>query len=122
MIPPELADAIERHPLAYLITVGGDARAHVAPVTPAVDGGRLRVTALGQRSRAILAANPALTLLCPPPDALGHSLIVDGTGELHGDDLTVTPARAVLHRPAVEPSADTQGCQADCIELVTCNR
>lgn len=117
VIPPELARVVRRHQSAYLVTVDGDARAHVAPVTPAVAGGRLCVPGLGRRSRAAAATNPAVSLLWPPLEADGHSLIVDGVGSLRGDQLTVEPTRAVLHRPAAEPSPDAGGCQADCIEL-----
>jgi hypothetical protein len=117
VIPPELARAIRRHRLAYLITVDGDGRAHVATATPAVVGGHLCVPGLGRGSRAAVATRPAVTLLWPPAEAHGHSLIVDGVGELRGDDLIVAPTRAVLHRPAAEPSSDADGCRADCIEL-----
>jgi hypothetical protein len=117
VIPSELARLVRRHQVAYLVAVDGGARAHVATVTPEVADGRLCVTGLGRRSRAAVAANPAVTLLWPPAEAHGHSLIVDGVGELRGDDLTVAPTRAVLHRPAEGPSPDAGGCQADCIEL-----
>jgi hypothetical protein len=120
VIPPELARAMRRCRLAYLITVDRDGRAHVATATPSVAGGRLCVPGLGRGSRAAVATRPAVTLLWPPAEAHGHSLIVDGVGELRGDDLIVAPTRAVLHRPAVEPSSDADdadGCRADCIEL-----
>ncbi|MBO0876459.1 MAG: pyridoxamine 5'-phosphate oxidase family protein [Pseudonocardia sp.] len=117
MIPPELAHTMERYRLAYLITVNADARAHVAVVTPAVADGRLSVTGLGKGSRGTVAVSPAVTLLWPPAETDGHSLVVDGVGTLHGDDLMVAPTRAVLHRPAERPSPGAGGCQADCIEL-----
>lgn len=108
---------MRRYRLAYLVTVDGNAQAHVAPVTPAVAGGRLRVPGLGQRSRVAVAANPAVTLLWPPAEADGYSLIVDGVGSWRDDELVVAPSRAVLHRPAAAPSPDAVGCQADCVEL-----
>ena len=116
-VPPhELAETLRRYGSGYLITVGGDGRSHVVAVAPALDGDRLRVPGLGRRTLGNLAGNPAVTLLWPPRDPGGHSLIVDGQGALDGELLTVIPTRAVLHRPAAEPTAAPPGaCAADCI-------
>jgi len=68
-----------------------------------------------------------VSLLWPPDDVGGYSLIVDaevtgtaGTGS--GDNLVrVRPTRAVLHRPAPTapdaPPVAGDGCAADCIPL-----
>lgn len=112
----ELADAAAEFRFAYLLSVGDDDRAHVVAVQPILEASRLRVADLGSRSRANAAARPGVTLLWPPPDIDGYSLIVDGHGELAGDGLVVSPTRAVLHRPGPTPAPDSP-CRADCIEL-----
>jgi hypothetical protein len=118
VIPEELAREIRRYGVAYLLTVGAELRPHVAAAHPSLERGELLVTGLGSHTRANLAASPAVTLLCPPPDPHGYSLVVDGAGEVRGEDLVITPTRAVLHRPAPAPSPSSAGgCQADCIEL-----
>ena len=48
---------------------------------------------------ANLAGNAAVTLVFPPREPRGFTLLVDGTAEVTGDDVRVTPATAVLHRP-----------------------
>ena len=60
----------------------------------------LRVPDLGRSSRRNAGLHPELTLVGPPVDLGGYSLIADGTARLHGDALLVTPTRAVLHRSA----------------------
>ncbi|GAA5169850.1 hypothetical protein GCM10023321_66080 [Pseudonocardia eucalypti] len=123
-VPPhKLAETLRGYGSGYLITVGGDGKSHVVAVAPVLDGDRLRVPDLGRRTLGNLAGNPAVTLLWPPRDPGGHSLIVDGQGALDGELLAVTPTRAVLHRPAPEPAAAAApaaapgACPADCIPL-----
>ncbi|TCK25166.1 pyridoxamine 5'-phosphate oxidase family protein [Pseudonocardia endophytica] len=110
-----LADAWRDHRAPHLVTVL-DGRAHVVPVGVDVAGGAFRIDAPGRRARAGLARNPQVTLVWSPYDDGGYSLIVDGTAELDGDVLLVSPTRAVLHRPGA-PSAPGGSCGADCVEL-----
>lgn len=120
MPPRELAETLRRYGTGYLITVGTNGKSHVVAVAPVLDGERLRVSDLGRGSRCNLPDNPAVTLLWPPREPGAHSLIVDGTAALDDDCLTVTPTRAVLHRPAPEPAPAAPGdCAADCIPLST---
>jgi hypothetical protein len=67
------------------------------------DGDTLAFDA-GRTSRANLAARPTATLLWPsrPFDDGEYSLIVDGDGVVtgDGDEVTVRPTAAVLHRIA----------------------
>lgn len=134
--PDELADALRVYRSAYLVTVGADAHAHVIAVTPKLEGSTLIVPGLGKRSRENLATNHAVTLVWPPLEAGGHSLIVDGLaqGPLSRSDppaempddrssdgpvpIRVIVSRAVLHRPAAAPStAEPDECGADCIDI-----
>jgi hypothetical protein len=81
----------------YLLTTT-DGRVKVVTVDPVGDNGGLRATAPGKGTLANLAANPAVTLVFPPLDQHGHTLLVDGTGTVEGDDVLVVPTGAVLHR------------------------
>ena len=68
-------------------------------------------------------ARPNVSLLWPPNELGGYSLIVDGDvthteGTGNGDNVVVVrPSRAVLHRPADGP-APADGCGADCVPLL----
>ncbi|MGE2817066.1 pyridoxamine 5'-phosphate oxidase family protein [Mycobacterium heidelbergense] len=115
-----LAAALPDYPFAYLITVGDDYRAHTVTVEPQLrDGAVLDVGLIGGRTRENLAQRSDVTLLWPPTEPGGYSLIVDGTAEVSdgGDEavrLDVVPTRALLHREADSPSA-AKGCLHDCV-------
>lgn len=121
-----LAEALPGFPFAYLITVDDDYRAHTVAVEPALRGGVLDVGLIGGRTRTNLAARGDVTLLWPPTEPGGYSLIVDGTAEISeaaadGDAeatrLHVAPTRALLHREADSSSATetARGCLHDCV-------
>ena len=102
-IPVDLAalgEALERHDTAYLLTSGG-ARPHVAEVFPRLVDGVVVIAEPGRTARQVVAQQPTLTILLPPREAAGYTLIIDGDGSV--DDagaLHVTPSHAVLHRAA----------------------
>jgi hypothetical protein len=88
-------------PVAYLLTVTDDSRPHAVAVVQRWQDGRIVVDA-GRHTRANVAERPAVSLLWPPVDRAGHTLIVDGTGQVNGGDdptVVITPTRAVLHVP-----------------------
>jgi hypothetical protein len=115
---PALAESLRAYRFAYLLTVGDDMRAHVVAVTPVLADDVLLVTEPGRRTRANLVGRGSVTLVWPPADPADHSLIVDGVGSLQGDELTVAPTRAVLHRPAPPGAVAVPGeCASDCVEL-----
>jgi hypothetical protein len=99
----------------YLITVSDDDRSHTVAVAYAWDDDEL-VIAAGSRTLANARARPLATLLWPPQDRGGYSLIVDAS-VTDTTDATVRlqPTRAVLHRPADAPTGT--GCTADCLPL-----
>jgi len=118
-IPVDVADlaaALADFGAGYLLTAGADGRVKAVTVEPEVADGVLLVTGPGRGSSANIAANPVVTLLFPPTEPRGFTLLVDGTAELEGDDARVTPASAVLHRPSAHsdgpPAPD--GCAHDC--------
>jgi hypothetical protein len=114
-----LANALADYPYAYLITVDDDYRAHTVTVEPQLREATLDVGLIGGRTRNNLARRPDVTLLWPPAEPGGYSLIVDGTAEVteagaETARLSVVPTRALLHRDADSPDA-AKGCLHDCV-------
>ena len=113
-----IAETMEGFAFAYLLTLGTAPRPHVVAVGVTSVDGALRVSEVGRSSRRNIGGNDAVTLLWPPRDAGGYSLIVDGTASVQGDEVVVVPERAVLHRPAPDAPEPADGtCAADCVEL-----
>ena len=123
-----LAAALTDYPLAYLITVDDDYRVHTVTVEPRLrdlpdgpdgPGAIIDVGLIGARTRKNLAHRREVTVLWPPREPGGYSLIVDGRA--HTSDATeetarlgVVPTRALLHRDADSPTA-AKGCLHDCV-------
>jgi hypothetical protein len=120
------AEATQRGPGAFLLTVTDDGRPHVVAVTLGWDGGALAMSA-GRTSVRNAADRPGVTVLWPPADPGGYSLIVDGQAAAEanaagdGGRVTVEVTRAVLHRPAVGEAGEAEaaaGCGSDCVPLL----
>ncbi|OBH08520.1 hypothetical protein [Mycobacterium sp. E1747] len=118
-----LAAVLPDYPFAYLVTVDDDYRVHTVTVEPRLRDAILDVGLIGGRTRQNLAQRRDVTLLWPPTEPGGYSLIVDGTAEVSLEELTgdavrleVVPTRALLHREAdpTSPSA-AKGCLHDCV-------
>jgi hypothetical protein len=102
----------------YLLTIGDDGGPHAVAVDAAWEHDRLAM-GVGKRSAHNASARPQVSLLWPPNEPGGYTLIVDGTAAAIGDDrLSVAPARAVLHRPATESTPMKPGCTADCVRIL----
>jgi hypothetical protein len=123
-----LADALNSYRFAYLVTVDDDYRVHTVTVEPELREHVMDVGLIGGRTRKNVESRSAVTLLWPPSEPGGYSLIVDGRGEIaevaDSDDdtaaLRVVPTRALLHRnadPATPGSAT--GCLHDCVVFAT---
>lgn len=93
-LPKALAD-FDR---GYLLTSKDGLVKAVSVRAVPVDGGLLIATP-GRGSVANVEANPILTLVFPPLANPGMTLLVDGIGAVHGEDVLVTPTGAVLHKP-----------------------
>jgi hypothetical protein len=113
----QLASALGDFTFAYLVTVGDDYRAHTVAVQPVLVDGVLDVGAIGKSTRSNAGAHPDVTVVWPPREPGGYTLIVDGHGQPTDDGLKVVPSRAVLHRPAVPGAATKPGCLHDCVPL-----
>lgn len=117
-IPVEIGDlekALQGFGSGYLLTTSSD-RVKVVTVDPELPEIGLLVRAPGNGTLANLAENPTVTLVFPPREAQGYTLLIDGTGTADGDDVRVEPASAVLHRPAAHADGPLQpdGCGHDC--------
>jgi pyridoxamine 5'-phosphate oxidase-like protein len=118
-IPVDVADlarALEDFGAGYLLTVRAGSTVKVVTVEPRVTDGVLVVSGPGKGTLANLTGNPAVTLAFPPPEPRGFTLLVDGTAEVTGDDVHITPSGAVLHRPASHADGPPApgGCGNDC--------
>lgn len=114
----QLADALADFAFAYLITVGDDYRAKTVAVDPVLVDGRIDIGTVGAGSQRNVAAHDSVTLVWPPREPCGYTLIVDGRAELAGEHLHVIAQHAVLHRPATPNSpASPTGCGDDCVPL-----
>lgn len=113
----QLAGALADFTFAYLITVGDDYRAHTVAVQPVLTDGVLDVGSIGNSTRKNVVEHDGVTLVWPPREPGGYTLIIDGRGQPSEDALKVVPNRAVLHRPAAAGAATNPGCLHDCVPL-----
>jgi hypothetical protein len=130
-IPVDVADleqALADFGAGYLLTVGSDGAVKVVTVEPIVQDRAVVVADASKGTVANLAANPRVTLVFPPPLPKGFTLLVDGTAEVAGDDVRVTPSGAVLHRPGshadgppppASAGAATDSCANDCAPVTS---
>ena len=99
-IPVDLADlpkTLADFDRGYLLT-SSEGRVKAVSVRAVPVGGGLRVATPGRGSIANIGANPTVTLLFPPLEAGGLTLLVDGAAAAEDDDVVVTPSSAILHR------------------------
>jgi hypothetical protein len=119
-IPVELeglaATIASRTSSPYLLTSDPEGRPHAVSVALAWDGPSL-VGGCGRSSGRNASDRSAVSLLWPPDEPDGYSLIVDADAEVEGDDdqrtIRLAPTHAVLHRPAASPDPTTD-CDHDC--------
>jgi hypothetical protein len=116
-----LAAALNSYPFAYLITVDDGYRVHTVTVEPELREGVMDVGLIRGKTRENLANRGDVTLLWPPREPGGYSLIVDGRAEVTASEdetiqLGVVPTRALLHRNA-DPNTpgSAKGCLHDCV-------
>ncbi len=106
-IPVDVADleaTLVDFGVGYLLSTDGEAVKAVS-AQPRLRDGVLLVRGPGRGSLRNAGTRAAVTLLFPPLEVPGYTLLVDGTAEVAGDDLHVRPVGAVLHKPA-EPFDD----------------
>jgi hypothetical protein len=116
-----LAAALHDYRFAYLVTVDDGYRVHTVTVEPELRENVMDVGLIRGKTRKNVENRSDVTLLWPPGEPGGYSLIVDGQARVidSGDDtvqLSVVPARALLHRNA-DPNTpgSAKGCLHDCV-------
>ncbi|GAB2875727.1 pyridoxamine 5'-phosphate oxidase [Nocardioides pacificus] len=105
----ELPATLTGFGVGYLLTAGDPAErpgVKAVSVAPDLRDGVLVVRAPGRGSLANATHQPAVTVLYPPREEGGYSLLVDGQAQVAGDDVLVTPTSAVLHRPVDQGAVD----------------
>ncbi|HYC57099.1 MAG TPA: pyridoxamine 5'-phosphate oxidase family protein [Candidatus Binatia bacterium] len=104
----------------YLLTVADDGRPHSVAVSVAWDGDDL-IMKCGRRTLSNVAARPLVSLLWPPVETGGYSLIVDGDAAVRDQGgearAVVRPTRAVMHRPSPSTPRPDAECADDCVRL-----
>lgn len=123
----DLTREISVRPVAYLLTVSAQGEPHAAQVSTSLAAASaeqvVAVTRLGRTSLRNIASGSRISLIWPPSEPTGYTLIVNGVadpaaleaGTAGTFDLRIT--RAVLHRPGEVPAGSAL-CGSDCIPLV----
>lgn len=99
--------------VAYLLSAGGDGRPRCVSVSLAWSGDQLAAD-VGARTGANITGQPLVSLLWPPVEPGGYSLIVDASAtaspksDSTGAVVTISPTNGVRHRNA-EPSHNAAG-------------
>ncbi|WP_419945853.1 hypothetical protein [Candidatus Poriferisodalis sp.] len=106
---------------AYVLTVRDDATPHIAHLDIRLDGDMLRCGA-SRSAAANVAQRPTISLLWPPFEPGGYSMIVDAEARTvdgaDGLELELRPTSGVLHRPATPATpAANPNCSSDCAPL-----
>lgn len=96
---PDLVATIGRYDLAFLVTVSAVGQPRFLAQRPRIEDGPLLVVSKAGPGTREGATRGPVALLYPNADPSKHSLIVDGTAQLRGDDIVITPSAAILHIP-----------------------
>ncbi|MEZ5215851.1 MAG: pyridoxamine 5'-phosphate oxidase family protein [Ilumatobacteraceae bacterium] len=113
----ELAEAAASRAYAYLLTVNDDGRPHAVAVSPEFSGDSMVIAEAGRRTSANASARPSVSLVYPPADLGGYSLIVDALASVDGTTVSLRPSGAVLHRPAPGHEPGPGSCGSDCVPI-----
>jgi hypothetical protein len=112
-----LREEVARYgPNPFILTVSEDGRPHAVSAAVAWEGDDL-VGGCGRSTAVNAAARPEISLLWPPADPGGYSLIVDGTASVADQQVRLHPSRAVLHRSAPSPDP-SRSCSSDCVPIM----
>lgn len=115
--PDGLAAAVADYGSAHVLSTDGTSVRTVCADVALTDG--VFHVPWSKSTARNIGTNPTVTLLFPPTEHHGYSLIVDGTADDTGAELVVTPTNAVLHRPAAHADGPVApgACEHDCRHL-----
>ncbi len=114
----QLADALTDYTFAYLVTVDDGYKAHTVAVDPVLADGVIDVGPVGGSTRRNLTAHSDVTLVWPPAQRGGYTLIVDGKGRPAEADSacgSCPAARSCIGRRL--RGRTKPGCKDDCVPL-----
>jgi hypothetical protein len=106
------AEAAKYEAPPYLLTVSDDGRPHPVSVLVSWQDDELKLLG-GTRSRANASARPDVTLLWPAREDGGFCLIVDGRASVEGEEMTIRPISAILHRSHAASEDRPEGSQCE---------
>ncbi len=118
--PADLHAALRDFASGYLLTTAASSdspQVKVVTVDPvAGTDGTLRIGGPGRGTLRNLELNGVVTVVFPPAERHGFTLLVDGNASVDGEDVVVTATAAVLHRPAAHADGPLppDGCGHDC--------
>jgi hypothetical protein len=105
----------------YLLTVTAERDPHCGTVRVGWDASGERIVIDPPPSSwpgSAASGHQQVSLLWPPDERGGYSLIVDGDAEQSGAaQLTISISKAVLHRRGAPTAANTSSCTSDCVPL-----
>lgn len=115
---PELAEELGRRSMpAYVMTSTGAKAPHASAAFLRFDG-RVLIAGCGDTMAGNLATQPSASVIVPPDEPDGYTLIVDATATVvsaEEREVHLRPTGAVLHRPG--PGSGGTGCGHDCQPL-----
>ena len=103
----------------YFISATADGHPHVANLTFVTDNDGLVFT-VGKRGTKNLKNCAQVTMLWPPKEVGGYSLIIDGiASKVENSDVSdslwkISFDSGILHRPAQSSTNDNHSCGSDC--------
>ena len=97
---------------AYVITAGTDGPPHLVATYLRWAGEAFEAPA-GRHTARNVGERPHASVVVPPDEPGGYSLIFDAAATVDGDVVHLVPTKAVLHRPA-EGEGEPGSCGHDC--------
>jgi hypothetical protein len=97
---------------AYVITAGDAGPPHLVATYLRWSEGAFEAPA-GRHTARNVGERPHVSVVVPPDEPGGYSLVFDATAEIVGAAVRMTPTKAVLHRPAEgegEPGSAGHDC------------
>lgn len=105
----------------YLLSVTATREPHCGTVTVRWEDNTVLVAPPSSWPASEADGNRQISLLWPPAEPGGYSLIVDGTATSTQRDgapaLSITVTKAVLHRRGPAPEGNDSSCGSDCVPI-----
>jgi hypothetical protein len=107
----------QRRRPAYVITAGDAGPPHLVATYLRWADGAFEAPA-GRHTARNVGERPHASVVVPPDEAGGYSLIFDADAAVDGEVVRLAPTTAVLHRPA-EGEGEPGSCGHDCAPVTS---